>query len=367
MLERLTLVTVCPNTVRAATEDLGAALHAHDQAVAAAAEVTVTAPPLRQAVPQQLVVSLDGVLVHLHAAGWKEVKLGAVYTTALTRSRRTDQAYLRAVDQSFVVDVGDATEFGAALWREAAERGVLTAAEVVVIGDGAHWMWNLADTYFPGATQIVDWYHALGYLWKAASALLGEGTTAARDWVATQQAQLWNGEIATVIATLEAHAAAGAAVGETLTYYTNHQARMPYATYRARGYQIGSGTIESGCKHVIGARLKQAGMIWNRSGAEAVATVRTWLKSGRWADAMAVRPVRRRIYQRRTAPAAPAPAPPPTPAPSPHAAQVAAAIAQVQADLAQKAARHPWQSPWSHRRQCEEADQRAGAARSAGG
>ncbi len=259
MLERLTLVTVCPNTVRAATEDLGAALQAHDQAVATAAEATVTPPPVRQAVPAQLLVSLDGVLVHLHAAGWKEVKLGAVYTTVLSRSRRRDQEYLRAVDQSFVVDLGDATQFGAALWREAAECGALTAAEVVVIGDGAHWMWTLADTYFPGATQIVDWYHALGYLWKAANALLGEGTTAAQDWVARQQAQLWNGEIATVIATLEAHATAGAAVGETLTYYTNHQARMQYASYRARGYQIGSGTIKSGCKHVIGARLNKRG------------------------------------------------------------------------------------------------------------
>ncbi len=175
ILERLTLVTVCPNTVRAATEDFGAALQAHDQAVAAAAEATVTAPPLRQAVPAQLVVSLDGVLVHLHAAGWKEVKLGAVYTTALTRSWRRNQEYLRAVDQSFVVDLGDATQVGAALWREAAERGALTAGEVVVIGDRAHWIWGLADTYFPGATQIVDWYHALGSLWKAANALLGGG------------------------------------------------------------------------------------------------------------------------------------------------------------------------------------------------
>ncbi len=107
------------------------------------------------------------------------------YTTTLTRSRRRDQEYLRAVDQSFVVDLGDAAQVGAALWREAAERGALTTAEVVVIGDRAHWIWGLADTYFPGATQIVDWYHALGYLWKAATALLGAGTTAARDWVAT--------------------------------------------------------------------------------------------------------------------------------------------------------------------------------------
>ena len=76
---------------------------------------------------------------------------------------------------------------------------------------------------------------------------------------------------------------------------------MRYPEYRARGIQIGSGAVESGRRHVIGARLKQAGMIWQGAGARAVATVRTWLKSGRWAEAMARRPPRRRAYQRQAA------------------------------------------------------------------
>jgi hypothetical protein len=65
--------------------------------------------------------------------------------------------------------------------------------------------------------------------------------------------------------------------------------------------QIGSGSVESACKQLVSARLKQAGMIWDATGAEAVATVRAWLKSARWEEAVALRGVRRRTYRRRHA------------------------------------------------------------------
>ena len=104
-----------------------------------------------------------------------------------------------------------------------------------------------------------------------------------------------------MLAAFQAQSSAGQPVREAITYYLNNQERMRYPEYRARGIQIGSGAIESGCHHVIGARLKQAGMIWQVEGARAVATVRTWLKSGRWDEAMALRPPRRRTYHRQAA------------------------------------------------------------------
>lgn len=88
---------------------------------------------------------------------------------------------------------------------------------------------------------------------------------------------------------------------EAITYYTNNEHRMRYADYRARGRQLGSGSIESGGKQVITARLKQAGMGWSLDGARAVAAVRTRLKSGRWHEALALRPLRQRTYQRQAA------------------------------------------------------------------
>ena len=91
---------------------------------------------------------------------------------------------------------------------------------------------------------------------------------------------------------------------EALSCYTTHRARLDYPAYRARGLQIGSGTIESACKQLVSACLKLAGMIWDAEGAEAVAVVRAWLKSDCWNQAMRLRPPPRRPYRRQAASAA---------------------------------------------------------------
>lgn len=89
---------------------------------------------------------------------------------------------------------------------------------------------------------------------------------------------------------LAPYAPKGDGVTVAISYYTTHQGRMQYPDYRARGLQIGSGTIESACKQLVSARLKLVGMIWHAAGAEAVAVVRAWLTSDRWSEAMGLRP-----------------------------------------------------------------------------
>src|SRR5215213_2462614 len=161
-LDKLTLVHVCPNLARTASERLGQVLHAVEQQVVAAAwaDEAVLPPAPTTPPPARLYVSMDGVLVHTYD-GWKADNLGSVYTTATQVSRhRPDALLIRAQDASFVGDCTDPQTFGRALWCEAARRGVLAAAEVVVIGDGAHWIWHPAAEHFPEALQIVDWYHA---------------------------------------------------------------------------------------------------------------------------------------------------------------------------------------------------------------
>ena len=303
VLDKLTLVQVCPNLARTATERLGQVLQEVEQQVIAAAwaddAVPIPAPPTPA--PTRLYVAMDGVLVHTYD-GWKEYKLGTVYTTITqVAHHRPEELRIRAQDASFVGDFADPQTFGQALWCEAARRGVLAAAEVVAIGDGAHWIWNLVAEHFPDALQIVDWYHATQYIWRAAGAAYGEGTALAKQWAQARLDELWDGQVADVLAALRRQTSAGRPVQEAITYFINNQERMRYPEYRARGIQIGSGAIESGCHHVIGARLKQAGMIWQVEGARAVATVRTWLKSGRWDEAMALRPPRRRTYHRQAA------------------------------------------------------------------
>jgi hypothetical protein len=391
VLHKLTLVSVCPNSVRDATERLGQVLSESEAETLMTAQTTSTPPAPRVAAAPRMYISMDGMLVHIHEEGWKEVKLGTIYTTTSRVPRtRPDKLELRAVAQSFVTELADAATFGALLWAEAAQRGVLEADEVVVIGDGAHWIWNLADEYFGGAVQILDWYHASEYVWAAASAIYGQGSDLAKRWAAEQLERLWEGQVAEVIATLQEQVQAGPVVEETLSYYTNQQHRMRYAEYRARGMQIGSGTIESGCKHVLGARLKQAGMIWERTGALAVAKVRTWLKSGRWEEAMRLRPRLRRRYQRRPGACGQEA---PVPEMAPEGEQTSGATARAASALGagravpdrgragrvvqgqqqpslrgveggtarRPAASHPWRKPWSVGQQSHQAEARGQA------
>lgn len=372
VLERLTLVHVSPNTVRAATEALGAGLLVEQRQHAQAAQVGKARPAADAVPPQRLYITMDGVLAHLHERGWSELKVGCCYQThARPERKRPERLEIRAHRLSYVTAVAEADVFGYHLWQEAARRGVLDAREVVVLGDGAHWIWNLADTHFPGATQIVDWYHASEYLWGAASAIWGEHHPQREAWAHQQLDALWVGKVDAVRAVLEQHQAAGEGVTAALSYYTTHGKRMDYASYRARGLQIGSGSVESACKQLVSARLKGAGMIWEASGAEEVATVRAWLKSERWTEAMALRPAVRRSYQRQRSGLAVAAGEVATRVASPDGAGTAvgqtvraaqsggrlapAVRAKLRAEEANARERHPWRTAWSVKRQREQA------------
>ncbi|WP_124681877.1 hypothetical protein [Candidatus Viridilinea mediisalina] len=140
-------------------------------------------------------------------------------------------------------------------------------------------------------------------MWSAAAAIFGEQSDLRVPWVRQRLDALWDGRVHEVITALELHRAKGEGVTDAITYMTNHQGKMAYANYRARGLQVGSGTIESSCKQIVSARLTLAGMIWDADGAEAVAVVRAWLKSNRWDEAMRLRPAPKRGYQRRATPA----------------------------------------------------------------
>jgi hypothetical protein len=243
---------------------------------------------------------MDGTTIQTHEAGWKEMKLGAIYTTTLRVPRtRPDHVEVRARDSTFVADMADAQTFGWSVWTKATRRGITPTTEVVAIGAGAHWIWNQVAEHFPGAIQIVDWYHATHYIGNVARAVDGDGTDLSKQWAKVRLDDLWEGQIDAVLQALQAPGGVGKPVQDAISSDTNNRDRMRYPEYRAQGLQIGSGSIESGCKHVLGARLKQAGMIWNRDGAVAVAKVRTWLKSGRWDEAIALRPPPQRSYRRR--------------------------------------------------------------------
>lgn len=304
MLEKLTLVAVSPNSCRKEAEALGKLIADDEQSRLAVAwdSATLPLPTSTEPITGDFYVSMDGVTVHIDGQGWKNQWLGAIYTTKATVSRkRPDVLEVRTQLPSFYTDLGDTKTFGRHLWLEAQRRGIDQARRVIVIGDGAHWIWNHADEHYPGATQILDWYHASTYVWQAAKILYGEGSDFAKQWAKQHLDLLWDGHIAIVIDHLKAEVSRKAALQDVLTYFHNNQHRMRYDLYRNDGLQIGSGTIESGCKHVVAARLKQAGMIWSPDGARFIAKLRTRLKSRRWDETIALRSATPRAYVRKAA------------------------------------------------------------------
>ena len=371
VLERLTLVHVSANSVRQATEHLGALLLEQQPQPRSEPDTSRARRECAAVKAPRLYISMDGVLTHLHERGWSEIKVGCCYQAqARTDRTRPERVEIRAHSTSYVSALEEAQSFGWRLWQEAVRRGVLNTDEVVVLGDGAHWIWNIAEKHFPRATQIVDWYHASGYLWNAASAIWGESSLERARWAHAQLDLLWDGKVAKVLVELEQCCERGEAVAAALSYYTEHQTRMDYATYRARQLQIGSGSVESACKQLVSARLKQAGMIWSADGAEAVAVVRAWLKSERWEEAMALRGVRRRGYRRKQAEqvakasetegqaAQQVGEPVELTLKAQQQGMSAEELARVQAELAEQHGKNRWGKAWSIRRQQELAAQR---------
>jgi hypothetical protein len=220
------------------------------------------------------------------AAHTREVKLGCVFTQTAT-----DQQGRPVRDESatsYVAAIEPAEEFGLRLYTEAWRRGWSRAEKKVVIGDGAVWIWNLADPHFPGAIQIVDLYHARQHLWELGAKLFPNQAPTRQPWAAIGLDQLDQGKIEDLVKTLRdlcpANAELAKTVGSEADYFERNTERMRYLKFRAQGLFVGSGVVEAGCKTVIGARLKPSGMFGTVRGANAIMALRGCRLSGRFQD-----------------------------------------------------------------------------------
>ncbi len=179
---------------------------------------------------------------------------------------------------TYVSSFGPIEEFGPCLRQDAIRRGMALAGQVVLLIDGAEALANMGRLCFPGATQIVDFYHALEHAGKVLVALLGSKEHP--DYklrLARWTKQLLKDKVEKLIAQARAECAGQAhaeAVEKELHYFVSNGARMQYGTFRAKGFFIGSGVIEAGCKTVVGSRCKQSGMFWGKPGAENVLALR---------------------------------------------------------------------------------------------
>lgn len=168
--------------------------------------------------------------------------------------------------------------------REAQRRGFAHAARRVVLGDGAPWIWNLADEHFPDALQIVDRFHAKEHLSTVAQAIYGPTSVLGAGWAHQRHAELDAGDLDAVLQALQAHAPAHDEARKCGEYLERNRQRMRYPDFRAQGLCTSTGVVEAGCKVAIGTRLKRAGMHWTVQGANAIIALRCTKLSGRFED-----------------------------------------------------------------------------------
>jgi hypothetical protein len=216
----------------------------------------------------------------------REVKVGTVFTHRQPDS--PDQRPERdAHSTTYLADIVSSAEFGLRLRAEAMRRGIARARVVVFLGDGAVWVWKLAQINFPSAVCILDYYHACEHLSLLTHALYGEGSARAKTRYRQWRKALLKDKLAQVIAQanadLPARAQTRTLAKKQIAYFERNRSRMRYQTFRQAGYFIGSGVVEAGCKTVVGQRLKQSGMLWSCQGASHLLTVRCALLSG-WFD-----------------------------------------------------------------------------------
>jgi hypothetical protein len=149
------------------------------------------------------------------------------------------------------------------------------AAEVIVLADGAHWLWNLVGDLLPHAVQILDFSHVKHYLWEAAKLIYGAAASPfARPWVKEREALLFADQVEQVITHLQRFVDLAPGLEAIIHYFQQNQHRMRYGMYRQRGYFIGSGAIESAGKQLTAARIKGPGMRWNVTDLNALLALR---------------------------------------------------------------------------------------------
>jgi len=221
----------------------------------------------------------------------REVKLCTVWSAEgrdkenIPIRDRGSITYSAAIESAASRDTDDAPSvFAQRVIREAARRGFDRAKRQVVLGDGAVWIWNLADEHLPEAIQIVDRFHAKKYLSDVAKAIYGAQSDLATEWAKQRHDELDAGETQKILNALAAHSTDCEEARKCEDYIKTNKDRMRYAEFRAQGLCTSSGVVEAGCKVTIGTRLKRTGMHWTVAGANAIIALRCCKLSGRFED-----------------------------------------------------------------------------------
>ena len=300
LLEEIGGVRLTAKRVERAAEASGAAVAeaGRERARLTAARKLVPLPP--SPLPDKLYAVIDGTGVPMTSretagragkgedgrARTREVKLAVFFT----QDRLDADGYpvRDRASTSIIATFEPAPVFADLVKAEGIRRGTDHIRQLTVIGDGAAWIWGIATAKFPEATQIVDLYHAREHLHSLTRSLEFMLLDRKDEWLAARLADLDYGYIDGIEAAVREYPLEGVKKDEAekeLGYFLNNAPRMRYHWFRSRGLFTGSGVVEASCKTLIGQRLKQSGMHWTVSGADAIIALRCREASSTWETA----------------------------------------------------------------------------------
>ena len=249
--------------------------------------------------PFTLVIELDawnirerddwGQSAQRRAAGQEPSRWHWVYGGTcfrLDQRVESDSGRARILSRGTVMTRGGVDDLREQLFAEAQRHGLAQAAKVLVVADGAVWIWNLAGDRFAQAQQRLDYYHASQHLWAVAHALHPEDEAAARAWIGPPLKHLKRGQTTTLLNDLRLLAKRlrrkkRQAVEAEVSYLESHRERMDYATARRAGEPQGSGAMESTCRQYQ-CRFKRPGQFWSCAGDEGLMCLETFWRNDRW-------------------------------------------------------------------------------------
>jgi hypothetical protein len=224
-------------------------------------------------------VMMDGSMVFTREESWKENKLARIFNSDKNVSVNKDRNEI--VENVYVSHLGGVDTFLPKLERHIS----LVKNKKIFISDGAKWIWNWVEDNYPGATQIIDYYHAIEKIASLAKANYTKEEKR-RNWVEEQKELLMNDEVYEVIMNIQNLKPRTEQAKEVkqmvLRYFTEHEDRMLYKTFKDKGLLIGSGPIESAHRNVIQKRMKLSGQKWSKKGANAIANLRCYHLSNSW-------------------------------------------------------------------------------------
>lgn len=291
LIKKFTGIEVSDSLIRSITEEAGEKVFKQDmeRAKESYEKPEIAAPVLLEKEKKKgiLYILMDGSAVNTiqlddSGSSWREMKLGMVFTDYNKVKRKDGKIII--TEKEYVTFFGEVGEFKKLLFDAAARAGYGKIKEVVIIGDGAHWIWNMCEEIFPDAVQILDYYHLSKNVHGFARYLYPDNDIEMKRWAKDILEKLDEGRIDEVINNLpnSKETKLPSQIPNLKVYLKNNRHRIDYRRYKLKGYYIGSGAIESGNKMVIQQRMKQSGMRWSVSGGQQVATLRAKYASKQW-------------------------------------------------------------------------------------